>query len=176
MEYLDIYDDERNRTNRTIIRGEKLGPNDNLLAVFIVLFNNEGKMLIQKRSKDKSVAPGLWDFSAGGAVSSGESSYEGACRETLEEIGFEINKISKKPAFSQYYSKFIIDYYVVRTDWNIDQFKLQKEEVDQLKYCDFDEIKTMMEKGEFRQHSLNIISLLFEINSQTGFGEEGNNL
>ncbi|QBF34370.1 NUDIX domain-containing protein [Mycoplasmopsis phocirhinis] len=169
MEYLDIYDDERNKTGQTTTRGHITNKNNNLLAVFIVVFNHEGKMLIQKRSPDKFISPGVWDLSAGGAVLSGESSFQGAYREAMEEIGYRLDSTRKKPVFSEYYSTFIVDYYLAQTDWDLSKFKIQKEEVDEIKYCDLSEIETLMQKKLFREHSLNIIRLLFEINQNIKF-------
>ena len=56
-------------------------------AVHILVFDHEGSVCLQKRSKDKDVNPGAWDTSAAGHVDFGET-YEGAAvRELNEELG-----------------------------------------------------------------------------------------
>jgi isopentenyl-diphosphate Delta-isomerase len=63
-------------------------------AVHILIFNAKGELFLQKRSKTKDVAPGLWDSSACGHVDSGETYDVAAIRELGEELG--VNGISAK--------------------------------------------------------------------------------
>ncbi|MFW5746807.1 MAG: NUDIX hydrolase [Nanoarchaeota archaeon] len=57
--------------------------------VHIILFNKDGKMLLQKRSKNKHMTAGAWVTSAGGHVTSGESYEQAAHRELKEELGVD---------------------------------------------------------------------------------------
>ncbi len=50
----------------------------------------ERRVLLQRRSIRKENYPGLWDVSAAGHLSAGESAVEAAIRETREEIGLAI--------------------------------------------------------------------------------------
>jgi len=59
-------------------------------AVHILVFNNENKLFIQKRSMSKDENPGLWDTSAAGHLDSGEIYYDCAIRELNEELGISI--------------------------------------------------------------------------------------
>jgi len=56
-------------------------------AAHILVFNRRGDLLLQKRSRSKEVAPGLWDSSAAGHVDGEESYDECARRELEEELG-----------------------------------------------------------------------------------------
>jgi len=56
-------------------------------AVHILLFNQENKLFLQKRSIHKDVNAGLWDTSAAGHVDAGETYHACALRETQEELG-----------------------------------------------------------------------------------------
>ena len=58
MEYWDIYDVYRNKTGRTGIRGEQVAPGDYHLVVHVIIFNSDGKMLIQQRQSCKKSWPG----------------------------------------------------------------------------------------------------------------------
>lgn len=65
---------------------------NNLLhrAVHMLIFNNQGEILLQKRSIWKDRNPGRWDSSAAGHVDSGENYLEAASRELREELGIEV--------------------------------------------------------------------------------------
>jgi 16S rRNA (adenine1518-N6/adenine1519-N6)-dimethyltransferase len=56
-------------------------------AVHILLRNRKGELFLQKRSRWKDVAPGLWDSSAAGHVAAGDSYDLTAPREVEEELG-----------------------------------------------------------------------------------------
>ena len=58
-------------------------------AVHVLVFNSRGELFLQKRSMKKDCFPGVWDSSASGHLSAGES-YDACCsRELREEIGLE---------------------------------------------------------------------------------------
>lgn len=56
-------------------------------AAHILVFNRRGDLLLQKRSRTKEVAPGLWDSSAAGHVDGDEGYDDCARRELEEELG-----------------------------------------------------------------------------------------
>lgn len=56
-------------------------------AVDIILFNSEGQILLQKRSKHKDTYPGYYTVSASGHVDKGETYLLSARREINEELG-----------------------------------------------------------------------------------------
>lgn len=49
MEFWDVYDINRNKTNRKALRGENLKSDDFHLVVHACIFNSNGDMLIQQR-------------------------------------------------------------------------------------------------------------------------------
>lgn len=51
----------------------------------------DGRILLQRRSERKENHPGLWDVSAAGHVSAGETAVEAAVRETEEELGLKLS-------------------------------------------------------------------------------------
>src|SRR5580658_3200257 len=56
-------------------------------AVHVLVFDDTGRVFLQKRSMKKDIAPGLWDSSCSGHVDSGESYDVAAVREFAEELG-----------------------------------------------------------------------------------------
>ena len=58
-------------------------------VVHLYVFNNEGKLLLQKRSSDKLIQPGKWDASVGGHISYNEKPEGALFREAKEEIGLK---------------------------------------------------------------------------------------
>ena len=52
----------------------------------VVVVERDGTVLALKRSADEESAPGAWELPAG-KVELGESPYEAACREVVEECG-----------------------------------------------------------------------------------------
>jgi isopentenyldiphosphate isomerase len=56
-------------------------------STYILVFNSQGELYVQKRTMTKDVFPGYYDPAAGGVVLAGESYEEGARRELAEEMG-----------------------------------------------------------------------------------------
>ena len=50
MECLDIYDENKKKTGKIIVRGVKPEENEHILLSIIFIKNSEGKYLIQKTS------------------------------------------------------------------------------------------------------------------------------
>nr|WP_320010040.1 NUDIX domain-containing protein [uncultured Desulfobulbus sp.] len=82
---------------RRIMRQQKLIHR----ASYILVFNTEGELFIQKRSLSKDIFPGYWDLAAGGVVLADESYEESAKRELKEELG--ISGVKLRPLFDQFY-------------------------------------------------------------------------
>jgi isopentenyldiphosphate isomerase len=70
-------------------------------ASYILVFNRQGELFIQKRTLTKDVYPGYWDLAAGGVVLAGESYLMSAVRELREELG--VSGVKLKLLFDQYF-------------------------------------------------------------------------
>ena len=81
MELWDLYTENREKTGKTMVRGEKQPNGYYRLIVHICIFNDECKMLIQQRQPFKDGWSGMWDLTVGGSVIAGETTQMAAQRE-----------------------------------------------------------------------------------------------
>ena len=164
MELWDLYDYNRNKTGKTWDRSldQKNFPLDLYrLVVHIGIFNSKGELLIQQRQDHKTYG-GQWDFSAAGSVISGETSQQGAIRETQEELGLNID-IPPRPDITVNFDKGFDDYYLVKKDVDLKDITIQKTEVKDIKWASLTQILDMIKSGEFMAFSPDFIKLIFHI-------------
>jgi 16S rRNA (adenine1518-N6/adenine1519-N6)-dimethyltransferase len=90
-------------------RGKVHGDNLRHRAVHLFIFNRQGELFLQKRSRWKDRHPLLWDSSAAGHVEAGEKYDETAVRELKEELGVtaELARVVKLPASERTGEEFI---------------------------------------------------------------------
>lgn len=89
MELLDLYNEERVPLGKTMKRGDLQKNGEYYLIVAIWTVDQNGNLLLTKRSPEKEFFPNEWENS-GGAVLSGETSAEAAIRELYEETGIHV--------------------------------------------------------------------------------------
>jgi len=58
-------------------------------VAILVLYDDEGRMLLQKRTMDAPTFPGVWGF-FGGGIEKGESPLDALKRETYEELEYDV--------------------------------------------------------------------------------------
>ena len=80
MELWDIYDVDRKKTGKTMVRGEAFEQDAYHLVVHVCVFNHQNEMLIQKRQPFKKGFSGLWDVTVGGSAVQGDNSASAASR------------------------------------------------------------------------------------------------
>ena len=86
-EYLDIVDKKGKIIGKEKRENLHLSPEKIHMAVNVLIVNSKRQTLVQLRSKRKRFGGGLWEISAGGHITSGESTDEAAKREWLEAAG-----------------------------------------------------------------------------------------
>lgn len=161
MEKWDLYTKNRENTGITINRGENIPEGMYRLVVHVAVFNQEGKMLIQKRQKNKSRWANLWDLSVGGHVVSGENTREAAVREAQEELGLDID-LSDKPAnITTTFNNGFDDYYIVTVEVKIEDIIIQQEEVSEVRWASLSEIKEFIRTNKFIAYHESFVELLF---------------
>lgn len=160
-EVWDIYDENRIKTGRTMIRGNEIKNGDYHLVVHVCIFNSKGELLIQKRTLNKKSYPGMWDVSVGGSAILGDSSQTAAERETLEEIGLKINLQDKRPRITLNFKGGFDDVYLIKMNVNIDELVLQEEEVSDVKWASLEEVLTLLKENKFVDYDENLIKFYF---------------
>lgn len=177
MEEIDVLDENGNKTGEVVSREEvhKLGLWHKCVHIWIV--NSKGEVLLQKRSSEKKTNPNKWTTATSGHLSAGDSSIEGAIRELGEEIGLQAKAEELQYLFTvkdetvkEYRGETILDneitdVYLMRKELDIQNLKLQEEEVSSVKWFTQEEFKKMvMEKDEnlvyHREMQMKILEIL----------------
>ncbi len=155
MEILDICNEEGMPTGETVSRdvAHRDGVLHRTAHVWIVRKNACGyDILLQKRSMEKDSFPGLYDTSSAGHIPAGEEPVPSALRELKEELG-----ISARPSELSFAGTFRIRYekefhgkpfrdnevtkvYVYEQPVEIKNLSLQKEEIDEVRWFDLEEV------------------------------------
>jgi len=122
-------------------------------SAIIFIFNNEGKLLLQKRSKSKDLYKGYWTSSASGHLDIGESYKDAAKRELKEELRVELPlKQSFLAKVKQEIDSENIRLFVGRGNG---PFNFNKKEIEKIDFFSISKIKKMIKNGEkFTPHFL----------------------
>lgn len=166
MEVWDLYTQDREKTGKTMVRGDKTPQGLFHLQVHVCIFNQRGQMLIQQRQSTKQWYPDLWDYSVGGSAVAGDNSIAAAQREALEELGVHIDLAGRCPAVTRWYGAIIDDYYIVTQDVNLSELTLQAEEVQTVRWANCEEILTLLREKKFCPNPSGMITLLFELSEE----------
>ena len=116
-------------------------------------------VLLQKRSQTKDSNPGSYDISSAGHVDAGDEILESAIRELKEELGIEAKPeelhyigVHYGAFEAEFYGKMFRDrelssVYVYTEPVEIENLKLQKEEVEAVRWMDYEECRQKVHDG-----------------------------
>jgi isopentenyldiphosphate isomerase len=152
MEYLDIVDENNNLTGEVLSKKQAHKMGKLHRKVHIWALNNNKELLLQKRSFINKTNQNLWDVSAGGHISTGESVIDGALRELREEIGVVAKEdelinvaIVKKDINPQ--NKEFIYIFIIMTSLSEDDFIFIDKEVSEVKYIYYKDLEKDVASG-----------------------------
>lgn len=145
-EMLDVVNEKGERI--TSLPRSEIHGNPGLLhrVVHVLVFNEAGDLLLQKRSFNKDVAPGRWDTSVGGHVNAGETLDDAVKREMEEELG--ISACTRKFLYTYIHSnafesELVYTYSCVYSG----EIRFQQDEIDEVRPWSIGEIREQFGKG-----------------------------
>ncbi|MCD8914327.1 NUDIX domain-containing protein [Staphylococcus simulans] len=162
-EMLDLYDQYRQALKGQVVeRGHQLPEGTYHLVVHVCVFNQKGEMLIQQRKQDKKLWPGLWDFSAAGAVMQGETSNQAAQREVKEELNLDLDFTLMRPQLAMTYTAGFDDIYLIQGDIDETDITIEPEEVEAIRFVNRETLLNMLDSKTFINYKPGLISLIFD--------------
>lgn len=143
MEYLDIVNDKdiviAKDSKENIFKN---GLKHNVRVINIFLFNSKGELLVPKRSRNRKLFPGCFDFSCGEHVISGEDYDYAAVRGLKEELRLsnikliELGKLTPKDGVNCFMKVFKVVY--------DDKIKYDHEGIESIKFYSLEEVRKML--------------------------------
>ena len=120
-------------------------------VVHVLVFDGEGRLLLQKRSARKDIAPGKWDTSVGGHIAPGEDALAAAQREMAEELGIsgcDLRHLHRY-LFTNHRESELVETFSFRYEGSI---AFNREEIDEVAFWGMDEVRAKLGKGVFSGH------------------------
>lgn len=110
--------------------------------------NSNGQILLARRHHTKSHHPRKWGPAVAGTVDEGETYEENIIKEAEEELGLKNIKpeIGPKTKTDNEYHNFT-QCYVLNVDFDITQFKIQEDEVEEIKWFSPEELKKQLQEN-----------------------------
>lgn len=139
----------------------------NEAALWIIDKANK-KILMQKRSPDKRIYPNCWGICAGHMIGD-ETPEESIHNELYEELGIDSKKLDikllKKIKFNDKNNYMFEHYYYTLTYVPIENITIQEEELSEVRYIDYDEVKnaSLNNNPSFVPFKVEIATTIFNI-------------
>ncbi len=146
-EIIDLY----NNARQLVTAADRKNPIPdglNKISVHVWFVNKYEQFLLQQRVAGAKKFPNMWG-QTGGASQTKETSWDTCVRESVEELGIK-PKIENSVLVGTFkrLSDFV-DVWLVYTDVETKDLKLQPEEVQDAKWASKSEIQDMIDKGTF---------------------------
>lgn len=112
-------------------------------ALWIV--NSKGEVLLAKRAATKTQDPNKWGPAVAGTVDKGESYEQNIIKEAEEELGLKeiaFEKGRKTRVQGRY--NYFCQWFILKTDKDISEFKIEQDEVSEIKWWAKKELKEQL--------------------------------
>lgn len=152
MELLQLFDENKNMLNESIERDKKkeLPPGKYFMIILLFIENNEHKFLIQKTSANRKSEYAT----TGGHVTYGDNALKTVIKEAKEELGLELTEEDLKEIEIITYPLCHAAIYYCKKSININDLKIQEEEVDSLYWMSEEEINDLINEDKFRKSNI----------------------
>lgn len=146
-EYWDLYDTNRRPLGKTHLRGRPLPEGSFHVVVSVWTVNQDNKLLLTLRSREKDLYPNLWENTSGSAVK-GETSVQAALRELQEETGIAATEDEMTFLGTERKVYSFVDVYLVRKTMESDAIRLQEGETTAYKWVTLPELEEINRQGK----------------------------
>ncbi len=143
LDIVNLYDEVVSQATRDEVYAKSLCHR----IVHVLIFDDDGKMALQKRSQTVTFCPGYWSTAVGGHVQSGENYEQAALREFAEELGTSCDIVFfSKDLYEAKGSpvKFVTAFKAIYTG----AFNPNPDDVETIDFFSLHEVQAMIERGE----------------------------
>ena len=142
-------------------------------SAHLLVFDSDGRVLLQKRSSAKDTFPGRWDSSVSGHVDSGEWYDECVVREASEEIGIGISETPEKLFKIEACEETAQEFTWVYRTFHEGPFHVNEEEVSEVKWFARKDLDRLLNSK--REDFSPAFALVWTMARDSGFLESGTN-
>lgn len=152
MEYLQVFDENKNILNEKIARSDKFNIEKGkyFMIVLLIIENDKHKFLVEKTSIERN---NVFAF-LGGHVTYGDSNIKTVVKEAKEEIGIDITEDEIEYIDTTKHDIAFSDTFYIKKNIDLKDIKVQEEEVDSVYWMSKEEIFELDKKGEFRHRNI----------------------
>lgn len=149
MEYLQVFDENKNMLDEKIERDLKamLTGNKYFMIIWLFIENEKGEFLLQKTSESKKHEIAT----TGGHAVFGDDGLRTTMKEAEEELGLILKPEEIIHIDTMIFEHCYAEIYYTNKPINKDELVLQEEEVESVDWYSVDEINKLIEEGNFRK-------------------------
>ena len=152
MEYLQVFDKDKNMLEEKVSRGEKYNLPDGKLFMIVLIFieNEKGEFLLQKTSKSRHSCMAT----TGGHVTYGDDALKTVVKECKEELGVDMSVNEITHICTSVFKNCFLEVFYIKKELDVNELVLQEEEVEYVNWYTNKEIQEFIKNNEFRESNI----------------------